>query len=758
MLVIMIHLAFSAHVLPETSGDAPVPFPHFPDRVHAFVWRNWDLVPVERMAEVLGTTPDNVCEIGHRMGLVGSPNIPKEIQDRAYITVIRRNWHLLPFAQLTQLLGWTDEQLAYTLREDDFLYIKLGSKKPLCEPLRYSPPNETVMQRAERIATVLRESFPDGLGAPDEALFSFVEDLSSPVHRDSSTFETRPNLFSPRFCYSYFALYGDPLLQENIDPYPDGLLTRLSASGVSGVWMHAVLSKLAPFPWDPKISENYEQRLVRLRELVLRLKRHGMALYLYMNEPRTMPLPFFEKFPELQGVTEGDYATLCTSVPEVQQYLVDSVATICGRVPELGGFFTITASENLTNCWSHHRGMECPRCGKRNPWEVIAEVNALIKRGIDAAGSSAQLIAWDWGWQNDWAPDAIRALPDGVAFMSVSEWDLPITRDGVANTVGEYSLSAIGPGPRAKRHWAVARARGLKTIAKIQAGTTWELGAVPYIPAVFNTAEHAVNLRELGVDGLMLGWTLGGYPSPNLDVVAEIGSDKSVGTEDAVSRVSERRFGEELAPNIVEAWRKASFAFREFPFHIGVVYLAPLQSGPANLLWEKPTGYSATMCGIAYDDLDAWHTGYPAEIFAEQLEKVSQGFAEAAQGLRVALNNRTDTNPLHVKYAEQEMGLMEAVSVHYRSVANQTRFVLTRRALAEADSRETALPLIDRLEQILNDELQLAKQLYALQTRDSRIGFEATNHYFYVPADLVEKILNCRDLLERWLPLERARF
>ena len=52
----------------------------------------------------------------------------------------------------------------------------------------------------------------------------------------------------------------------------------------------------------------------------------------------------------------------------------------------------------------------------------------------------------------------------------------------------------------------------------------------------------------------------------------------------------------------------------------------------------------------------------------------------------------------------------------------------------------------------LRNELALAKRLFVIQSRDSRIGFEATNHYFYVPADLIEKILICRDLLDRWLP------
>ena len=69
----------------------------------------------------------------------------------------------------------------------------------------------------------------------------------------------------------------------------------------------------------------------------------------------------------------------------------------------------------------------------------------------------------------------------------------------------------------------------------------------------------------------------------------------------------------------------------------------------------------------------------------------------------------------------------EAAAIHFRSTANQARFVMARR-------------------------------LHAIQTRDSRIGFEASNQYYYVPVDLVEKVINCQDLLTRWLPTERSRW
>ena len=36
--------------------------------------------------------------------------------------------------------------------------------------------------------------------------------------------------------------------------------------------------------------------------------------------------------------------------------------------------------------------------------------------------------------------------------------------------------------------------------------------------------------------------------------------------------------------------------------------------------------------------------------------------------------------------------------------------------------------------------------------RGSRIGFEATNHYMYYPLDMVEKVVNCDYVLNKWLP------
>ena len=53
--------------LPLGSHPKALEFPHFPTRQQAFVWRNWELVPVERLAQVLGTDAPTVLKLARDM-------------------------------------------------------------------------------------------------------------------------------------------------------------------------------------------------------------------------------------------------------------------------------------------------------------------------------------------------------------------------------------------------------------------------------------------------------------------------------------------------------------------------------------------------------------------------------------------------------------------------------------------------------------------------------------------------------------------
>lgn len=755
LILIGVHAA-AADSLPPADPRPPVAIDHFPDRLHAFVWRNWEMVSLERMAEVLRTTPDRVREVGLSMGLPPHRTPPAEYQQRGYITIIRRNWHLLPYEQLIELLGWDADKLAFALREDDFLWIKLGSFKPSCPPLRYVEPNEAATGRCQQIKAIVSSDFTEAFAKPWTPRFDFLRSLSTaaPGQRSQSQPTGERKI---RFLYSYCGVFGDPLLNPELDPYPDGLLQQLSDLGVNGVWLHVVLRQLAPSDLFPQESAGCERRIATLRRLVERAKSYGIDIYLYMNEPRAMEASFFQGREQLRGVQEGDHFALCTSAPEVRQWLADSLTYVFKQVPHLGGVFTITASENLTNCYSHGRRAEsCPRCSKRSGPEVIAEVNRTIAEGVWAGNPQAKVIAYDWGWPDgtsagwggpDWASEIIEALPDNIHVMCVSEWGKSITRGGVSSGVGEYSISAVGPGPRAARHWALAKKRGLKTIAKIQANCSWELSAVPYLPVMNLVAQHYSNLTQADIDGFMMSWSLGGYPSPNLELARCFESKLAPTVEQALATVAGSRYGNGAAADVLSAWSKFSEAFAEYPFHAGFIYTGPMQCGPSNLLYAKRSGYAATMVGFPYDDLDQWRAIYPADVLGQQLGKIARGWQEGLAILRGA-QDRAATAAQRLNL-HTDLILAEAAGLHFRSAANQVRFITARNALLSGSLPEAERKAyVETARSALQDEIQTASRLFALTLQDSRIGFEASNHYYYLPLDLVEKVVNCRHILD----------
>jgi len=481
-------------------------------------------------------------------------------------------------------------------------------------------------------------------------------------------------------------------------------------------------------------------------------KRYGINIYLYMNEPRAMPASFFDGRENLKGVQEGDHFALCTSAPEVRKWVTDSLKYVFEHVPGLGGVFTITGSENLTNCYSHRRNAAgCPRCSKRSGPEVIAEINGAIAAGVWAGDPNAKVIVWDWGWPDgtasgwgnpNWAEKIIEALPDNVYLMSVSEWSKPIARGGIPGAIGEYSISTVGPGPRATKHWALAKKRGLKTIAKVQVNCSWELSAVPYLPVMNLIAQHCDNLGKSDVDGLMLSWTVGGYPSPNLELVREFQKQPTPTMQQALTTVAMNRYGVEAASDMLKAWSKFSTAFAEYPFDGGYLYRGPTQYGPANLLCAEPTGYASTMVGFPYDDLKGWRGIYPAEVLAQQFEKVTAGWRDGLSECEKALTRAT--TPAQLTNVRNDFIIARAACLHFDSVANQIRFILARDALLSGSLNESDREAkISVIKAITAKEIENAKQLFELSRLDSRIGFEASNHYYYLPLDLVEKVINC---------------
>ena len=688
------------------------------------------------------------------MGLPKQEKIlPQWESPQGYITVLRRNWHLLPFSQILVLLNQTPEHLAESLLEDDFLFVKLGSVKPQCEPLRYSEPTEEQKKKVAQIADWIRTEFGAEWNAPEEPRFEFLKtffpEKTTTEERKSVPLspETSKPLFETRFLSSYFATFGDPLLDAEVKSYPDELLRQLAQYGVNGVWLHVVLRSLAPSEMFPEFGKDHEKRIAALNTLVKRADKYGIKVILYMNEPRAMPPSFFtEERTKIAGVPYGIQTAMCTSTPEVQQWLSDSLKFVFKNVPGLGGIFTITASENKTNCASHYQKDKCPRCKERSAAEIIAEVNRIMQESVHSVAPEAQVIAWDWGWSDAVAPEIIEKLPAKVAVQSVSEWSLPIERGGIKSNVGEYSISSVGPGPRAAKHWELARNRGLKTFAKVQFNVTWELAAVPYLPVEGLVAQHVVNLSKSGVNGIMLGWSLGGYPSPNL-AIAQLAQEQNADAQTLLRKVAEKYYGDGAA-KALEAWQVFADGYKEFPYHIGLCYSGPQEWGAANLVFPQKTNYRATMVGIPYDDVKTWCAVYPPEIAAMQFRKVAAGFAAGLKPLKEAIKEAGASAPANANSVpNEEYTFARAAQLHFDAAANMIEFNTLRDKYLDSKDEAEKANLKAEMKNVLERELQVAKQMYPAAKSDSRIGYESTNHYFYLPIDIAEAVISIRSYL-----------
>lgn len=883
-----------------SGGKVALDFPHFPTTMQAVIWRNWGMVPLERIARVLHASQDEIAAAAMELGLPEAPEVDPLWLSRGYITIIRANWHLLPYKQLLFLLGWSEQELEFALKEDDFLWNKLGLLKPETKPVAYrlltmeekeqtryfkqsvtnhfdlsehvfltgQKPFSFLNQFSNREIdfyssdyTSIRDSgavdsmnsgmisiranwkiaYPAGSAPvssyverfvcrierrwgvrigiqavedqleepgqqdnqiirltirPDISLLSESHDIEVEAERIAIRSVDEPGLlrglqwllkqmeehggpylkqrlirrktkFDLRCIYSYFAVYGDVLIDTQLDPYPDAMLEALSDRGINGIWLQGILYNLVPWEEASELSIGWEKRIAGLRELTERASHYGIRVYMYFNEPRAMPLSFFAEHPEWQGLTHNGTASLCTSHPDIQKYLRESTARLFREVPGLAGLFTITMSENMTNCYSHRYSAmpNCPRCRERTAPEVIAEVNRCIVEGAVSANPNASIICWTWGWSSYMNEEGIMRsidlLPDNALLMCTSEEKISTNIAGIPGEVIDYSISIVGPGVRSSLNWATARKRGLQTVAKVQINNSWECSAVPFLPVFDLIEQHMQNLVTSGVSGLLLSWTLGGYPSPNLELASEYywetTEDPSFDTRSGKKYEWLRsKFGEMAGERIADAASMLSSAFQQFPFNLRVLYRAPQNHGPTNLLFDRPTGYRATMVGIPYDDLEGWRDIYPEEAFQDQFRKLSLGWRK---GWEQMMSAAPYVSAAKRSEYEEMLHCTEGAYYHFRSTYLQISYVMLRdRWLgASGSDSETRESLLHNLLAVIDEEIIMAKSLHSLMLRDSKIGYEASNHYYYTRQSLREKVVNCEHVKLRLLEECKAK-
>ena len=700
--------------LPPVQKGKKLPLPHFPTAFHAALFRLWETVSASKLAKVFGTDEENIKKAANDMGL--PPQKHTDLwRERGYITTVRNAWHILPYDQLLLALDMAEEEFATVLKDDDFLGIKLGNFKPFCEKVVYTEPNAKEKDALKKIKSIMMSNFGDIFDGKAPFDFFGEETKSYPCEKTDGLC----------MIYSFCGLYASVLDRDISLSFPETLLESYKNSGVNAVWLPACLYQLTEFPFDKKYSQGYLSRRENLKKLVKTAEKYGIKVFLYLNEPRCMPLEFFDSNPDLLGSHSDFYGALCSSDERVCDYLRSSVRELCSDVPELGGFFLITCSENLTHCKSNKGIVECERCKDVPIYKPVSSIITAVSEESRKINPHIKTVAWTWAWEDFMSDDEIRlcidAIPKEVIIQTNSEAYKEFCIGGVCGSVRDYSMSIPGPSELAKKIWSYAAKTGHEVAAKVQVNVTWECSTLPYLPVFDLVREHMASLNKIGVRHLMLSWTLGGFPSVNLKIASACLSDPS---EEKYDELLLKEFGKD-APIVKKAASVFSDAFREFPFVIQNLYFGPQNAGPSNLLYLEPTGFEATMTCFSYDDIDTWRSIYPRDVYISQLKKLREKWKN---GIDVA-KDLPDCTFKRMAYAAYAI---------FSSCYVQAEFI---------DKRKNGNA--EYLISLIKDEEENALLLYDLMQKDAHIGFEAANHYYYNKFMLAEKVLNCRYLCDK---------
>lgn len=728
------------------------------------IFRTYGRVPTDRLAKVLETTEEKVVLEAIELGLGKVKYNPKWLK-QGYLTLLYDTWKLLPYEQILELLDWDEQRLSSILKEEDFFGEKLGGFKPDVEKVVYNgtsrrkftykqyvedmqlqdepafefsyptlfnqnfltAKNETPYDIKSALKTVSRVY---GNSCRETPILKIGENLSGEtfilsgnqlyVHSQESVLRALQGYFGDklqdgyyepkvkdRIIFGYETGCGDLLDIDVERAFSDELLAGLFRAKINGIFLHAIFYQLTKFPFEPSYSIDYKKRLAILRNITERCARYGIKIWLYVNEPRSMPIELFQKRENIFGYTNGRVGSLCTSVNEVKEYLVNASEQIATEVPLLGGLISITMSENLTHCRS--KGQQCcPRCKERKLTEIVAEINNLMAQGLKNAKTGARVVAWTWawlkelGWTHEMKAECIALHDQDVVIMCTSEDELDLRENGV---ITDYSVAHLGPSEKTIDTFCRARAQEKKIFAKIQTNNSWECPSLPYLPVFNLQKENFDRMVEQGVDGLIYSWTLGGYPSVILQLLGRACFERKTYDE-----LMTEYYG--VSASVYQkAFELLSESFSKMPFCTMFFYVGPNSRAPALKFFKECQVGQSSMIGYVYDDVDYWFSGSDEGKFTKNFTEVLLSWEKATE--------------LLPNGEEKRMALVAGCAL--RSSLHYLLFARTKN------------------KSILKAEAKNVEKLYFLAREDGRIGYETSNHYLFTCRSLIEKIIALKE-------------
>ena len=551
-------------------------------------------------------------------------------------------------------------------------------------------------------------------------------------------------------------------LADDVDYYPEEYLNRLAHEGVNGLWLTIHFFNTVPSRIIPQYGRNAAPRLEKLRRVVAKCRRYGIRIYPFCIEPAAFTWPYPEVADAAAAHPDliGHAGSFCVSAPKGRDYLIEATRTLFSEVPDLDGLMLIPVGERQTHCWSLHadKTNTCPRCSKRQPWEVLAETLSLLEQGMRGAAPEAELIAWPYGqsilWGKEQTIAAAGHMPKGVVLQHNFETGGHNVQLGKRRPTWDYWLSYTGPSSLFRACARAARAQGVRVAAKLQVSCSHEVATTQVVPAPGLLYRKYDQMRRLGVTGAMHSWYFGAYPSLMTKAAAELSFAPFPASEEAFLLSLARRDWGRHAPQVARAWRFFQKGYSQYPTAHMFGYYGPMHDGVAWPLYLVPrrlplaptwqTGYARSGDYIA----ECVTNGFTLEEMLVLCERMAGDWSRGARILeRLKPRFRSDPDRL------RDIGVATALGLQFQSGYNILRFYALRERLADAKTPPKRAALLKDMKAIACAEIRISEKLLPLARADSRLGFHSeAEGYKYHPALLQWRIRQLRRLLRTEFP------
>jgi hypothetical protein len=556
---------------------------------------------------------------------------------------------------------------------------------------------------------------------------------------------------------------------------------RMTLSGLGwGEWPDPYLALLARFGFDSIFASVYAnpngvdgpppfwdamktQDPAQMHDLIRRAARFGLDVYCpivfrYTGDP--------ENTAELRKLVHD----IVTSLPEIRGYILLTE-----------GFFYKT--------WFGANGHN----GDLHEWvEGWGEGVTVVVEECKKINPAIEVLPWDYNI--DFAPDkveikeyVIERLPTYAIPLITFENGEGFILDGESGYLKDYAISRIGPSEVAGAQILTAKKRGMRAVyAKADAWASWQLGTFPYLPFPQQYYARYQALEKYGIDGTMESWSYGFQRSFVGEMRCWYSWSDAPPLDQLLRSIARRDFGPSSDDLVLNAWDHFSQAIRLFPQIHGALgttaIAAPLyletpapgampQHGPVKHSWEDPDKVAKKIAlkthpaavhgtGLVPDFTNqtnmAEHLARPftVPVFDKYLllaaDKMESGLESYRRAALMA-------PPSKRRNAFREVLLAEQIERMMRSAEALVEFEDLRFRLASGED-SAAGQALDRMTAILQDEIIRTEAAWETARRDSRLGYEWEQDYFYTPEDLKEKLHLLRLTLNEQLPAFRQRY